>query len=199
MKSKALEPWSPGLRIDWFPEGEPIKDLQPGCLILVDHGTDVDKIIGFGEWLRFKLWDRWKHPDWRAYTWCRHNAVGVRQGRRVVIGEMGGRGFELADPAKYDAQLVAVVHFVRESTLDLNAERMALSFAGVKYGWISILFVAISILSDVTISVNLGRRIICSTHASMAQIAGGLRPPKLPGAMLPCDVARLVGAARMLG
>lgn len=195
--SKKLAAWSPGLRIDWFPAGVPITGLTPGCLVLVDHGNDVDKIIGFGQWLRHKLWER-KKPDWGTYTWCRHTAVGVRQGKRVVIAEMGGRGWQLADPDKYVAHLIAVVHFVREASFDVSAEQMALSFEGVKYGWVSIPFVAISILTDVVISVNLGRRIICSVHAGLSMIAGGLRLDRLPSAMLPCDVARMVGAARVV-
>lgn len=203
--SKQLAEWSPGLRIDWFPEGVPITGLTPGCTVLVDHGNDVDHVIGFGQWLRFKLWNRRKHPDWKSYTWCRHTAVGVRQGRRIVIAEMGGRGYELADPAKYVAHLVAVVHYVREASFDLAAESMALSFGpdsatgvkGVRYGWASIPFVAFSILTGVAISVNLGRRIICSVHAGMSMVAGGIRLDRLPTDMLPCDVARTVGAARV--
>ena len=183
----------PAFSIRWYASGEHCSDPSPGDWILVDHGTDVDRAVGIGEWLTAHLSDRALLP----FVWCRHAGLVYSTSDPItgpIVSEMGPGGHERRALRSYRARLYAVVHFEmadvqREAVLAVDD-----ACAGIGYGWLQYLPLTIDGLTGAAFSGSWGNTMICSTLVAFCSIAGGFVPDRAADRVIPAHLARYVDA-----
>ena len=182
---------APTPRIRWYPQGHTCTDPTPASILLVDHGTDTDKAIGFGERVTAL-----RHPELKPYAWCRHNGlVRLDEGAGPMVSEMGPRGRELHSLLTYDARLYAVVDFPSVTSAQIAAAlSVDESFASADYGWLAYSALAVDGFTGLSLGISIGRAVICSTHVSMCALALGLVPDRAPSCVTPMHNAWYLGA-----
>ena len=181
-------PVVPAHSVRWFAAGEHCDDASAGDLLLVDHGTIPDLLIGFGERVA-GLFDRTLKP----FAWCRHTAFVRPNG---VVSEMGFKGHELRFLDEYAARLYAVVHFDAATPEQILASLAADdSLHGTEYGWASYPPLVLDCLTGARFGAAWGSTMICSTHVTMVAMPLGLFPDRQPGGTMPVHVAHWLGAS----
>ena len=180
----------PAHSIRWYAAGVECADPAPGDLLLVDHGTSVDKAIGVGQWLTAHVSDRSLIPN----AWARHAALLRLEGAAPIVAEMGPRGHELHPLSKYTHRLYAVVHFDVDDNQRASVLANDDACSSIDYGWLQYVPLTIDGLTRAQLAGGWGGGMICSTHALMCLMGCGMFPDRNPAAVIPAHLARYVDA-----
>ena len=202
---KRLAPLVPRHSIRWYGPGENCADPAPGDMLLVDHGTFVDRSIGVGERILAIT-----EPDLKPYVWCRHAALAVekapttegvyldsRRGPRMtagIVSEMGPRGHEYRAIEDYEHRLYAVVHFEVDDQARAQVTANDAAMHDIEYGWLQYAAFTVDGFTASRLSLAYGSAMICSTEVTMALMGCGFFPDRPPALVIPAHLARYVDA-----
>ena len=184
----------PAHTVRYFGPGEHCSDPQLGAMFLVRSAGIPGKIIRFGQWLHIwvghLLFGQPYAPWWRV----NHAMTCVETGADPNVAEQVGRGGVISSLLTYKHLAYAVVEMVDPWVEDEeHAAAVGTYYAGIDYGWPSIVSDAIYILTGLPIFLTVGQSAVCSTAATEAQRCFGLIPPKPDLAMMPADDAQAFG------
>ena len=177
----------------WFEKGEHCDDPIAGDVILVDHGTSLAWAISSGQTLASHLW---RH-DLHGFTWLDHCAF-IRDdvASDFAVSEMGPRGHEIRSLRHYQDRLYCVAHF----DVDDSARKRVLAsdqkLWGIDYGFIQYAPLVVNGLTHSAIAASYGDSMICSTAVTWCAQNVYFTPDRQAAAMMPSDIAKLVGATR---
>jgi uncharacterized protein YycO len=137
---------SDGLEVE---EGAP----RPGDFILT-HGNEwTSKLIRFGQSLRY----RGPHAK---YTYWNHTALIVDTKGAIV--EALGTGVALRSIHDYEPTQYTVVRITASEEDRMQAATFARSCVGAEYGWVSIVSIAISLVTGGGFAFAIDGQLICS-------------------------------------
>src|SRR5579863_8602728 len=141
-----------------FGPGEEAKstELMPGDFILTHGKSFFSYLIRFGQKLRFWGKDR-------QYTWWNHAAIIVSADGSLI--EALGAGVECTNIVKYKATEYHLVSLT-SAMADEHDRQQAVKFAawtlGQRYGWVTIISIAIGLLFAGNFTFGFDGQFICS-------------------------------------
>jgi hypothetical protein len=150
--------------------------VKPGDILLVQSNGALPRLIRLGERLRRKgPWCQWSHI---AVIVSPEGDTIEAQARGVVRSQVSAHPVrQVADFGLTDAQRAAAVAFAE-------------SCVGVKYGYLTILSIALDIFTPHLPRFRAGRTLICSELGARALEHGGWICPLLDtGTVEPSDLA----------
>jgi hypothetical protein len=176
-----------GASVQRYGPGEEVLDPQPGDFILT-HGDDwTSKLIWFGQGLRFFGKDR-------KYAYWTHTAILVDE--RGGIIEAIGNGVKQDQISKYkDIEY----HLVRLGTTADGMDRHeAVNFArwslNEPYGWLTIVSIAIGLITGGRLTFGYEGQAICSGLVSRSLERTEAIFDRSPTDIMPADLAKYYGA-----
>lgn len=179
------QPFSPvmGASVQKYSPGEEVPNPQAGDFILT-HGSDwASKLIRFGQGLRF-------HGKDRKYTYWNHTAIIVDDHGTLI--EALGNGVCKTHISKYKP---VEYHLVRlGTTADATDRAEAVSFAewslGEPYGWLTIVSIAIGLLTGGKFTFGYEGQAICSGLVARAMERTKAIFNRNPEDIMPADLAK---------
>ena len=171
-----------GAVVERYGPEEEAHDLQAGDFILT-HGNDLyDKLIRFGQALRFVGGDR-------KYTYWNHAAIIVDEQGTLI--EALSNGVSKTNISKYKP---VEYHLVRLGTTADDFDRIeAVRFAqwslGEKYGWLTIMSIAIGLLTGGRFTFGYEGQVICSGLVARAMERTSAIFNRNAEDMMPADLA----------
>ncbi|WP_426564800.1 hypothetical protein ACPPVT_01515 [Angustibacter sp. McL0619] len=170
-----------------YAEGDRPQQWAPGDFLLTRGHGPVSRMIRFGERLRI-------HGDDRHYAWFNHAALVVSTDGDLV--EALGRGVVRSHADKYLAKDYVVVrthaaqHDVRQvlAFADWVVEQRA------KYGFLTLLSLAMTMLTGSKLTFFVDGRYICSGFVARAMERTGTLFDRDPVHITPADLAKCYGA-----
>ena len=180
----------PTCTVRYFPEGQHCHDALDGDLMLVDHGTFLDRTIEKAQ-EALELTE----PDLNGFTWCAHSAIvrGEIDGR-TAVSEMGPRGFERRALFDYVARFYAIVSFDVYQEQVNQAMTFDESCEGLYYGWLEYPALILDGLTGAKLSCAWGDALMCSTHCTYVLMGLGLFPDREACSVVPARLALWCGA-----
>jgi len=150
-----------------FPPGEQPATWQVGDVILTHNATSfISKLIRFGQRLRYR-------GDKSGYAWYNHVAVVVSPDGDLI--EALGRGIVKTHASRYDTEFYSYIDVgLNESdrtAVGQYAQRV--SDLNSRYGYVQIVAIAISLLTNSKLQFAVQGQNICSGFAAEALRAGG--------------------------
>ncbi len=176
-----------GASIQRFGSGQEIPDPQPGDFILTHSNVWTSRLIWFGQGLRF-------FGKNRKYAYWTHTAIFVDE--RGDIIEALGKGVCRGHISKYkDIEY----HVVRLGTTADGTDRQeAVTFAewslGEKYGCLTIVSIAIGLLTGGRLTFGYEGQVICSGLVARALERTEAIFDRSPTDIMPADLARYYNA-----
>lgn len=172
-----------GASVQSYSPGEEILDPQPGDFMLI-HGNDwTSKLIWFGQGLRF-------FGRNREYAYWTHAAIFVDE--RGGIIEALGTGVRRGHISKYKAMAYQVVRL--GTTADDTDRQEAVKFAewslGEKYGWLTIVSIAVGLLTGGRFTFGYEGQVICSGLVARALERTEAIFNRSPTDIMPADLAK---------
>ena len=171
--------------VTWFRPGEGAQpaDYDPGDFILTHGNAFFSKLIRFGQGLRFR------GPD-RKYTWWNHAAMIVSAQGDLI--EALGAGVRQTHIDMYKA---TEYHLVRIGPLATPHDRdQVVAFAdwsrGERYGWVTILSIAVSLLFGGRFNFGFDGQTICSGLVARALERTSAIFDRTPSHIMPADLAK---------
>jgi hypothetical protein len=177
-------PWSPlhAGSVRSFPPGEQVIDPCRGDFILT-HGTSwTSRLIRFGQKLRYR------GPD-KIFTHWNHAAIFINE--RGDIIEALGAGVQQRNIAVYRDTEYHTIHL--ENVIDANRiHEVEFAQACLKehYGWLTIVSIALSLLTASKFGFGLDGQEICSALVARCLERTGEIFPTDPWHMMPADLAK---------
>lgn len=154
--------------------------LEVGDIVLTHRKGFISGCIRFGQRLRFKGANRW-FAKWS------HAALVISPEGDIV--EALTRGITHSHLSKYDGVEYIVIH-TGTNPLD---QREILKFAGAElgaaYGWLTILCLALGLVTGTKFTFGYGRSQICSGFVACAMERAGEVFPRAPEDVMPADLA----------
>jgi uncharacterized protein YycO len=159
-------------------------EFLPGDFILT-HGKSVfSYLIRFGQGLRF--WGR----D-RQYTWWNHAAMIISGDGNLI--EALGAGVECTNIVKYRATEYHLVH-LSSAVANEHDRQQSVKFAewtlGQRYGWATIVSIAISLLFGGKFTFGFDGQFICSGLVARALERTNAIFDRSPSHIMPADLAK---------
>jgi hypothetical protein len=165
--------------------GERMADPEPGDFILT-HGAELfSQLIRFGQQLRFRGAD---HP----FTYWNHAALVVTSGGAIV--EALGSGVERRSISDYDPTQYTVVRITASAEDRVEAAVFAERCVGQRYGWTTIVSIALSLLTGAKFSFGFNGQLICSGLVARALERTTAIFEDEPSHIMPAELAKLYGA-----
>jgi hypothetical protein len=179
------QPFAPvaGTSVERYGPGEEALSLAPGDFILT-HGSDwASNLIRFGQGLRFLGKDR-------KYTYWNHAAIIVDEHGGLI--EALGNGVCKTNISKYKP---VEYHLVRlGTTADATDREEAIKFAewslGEPYGWLTIVSIAIGLLTGGKFTFGYEGQAICSGLVARAMERTKAIFNRNPEDIMPADLAK---------
>jgi uncharacterized protein YycO len=165
-----------------FGPGDEVANPLPGDFILTHGKSWTSRMIRVGEKLRY--WGR----D-RIYTRWNHAAIFVDTNGDIV--EALGGGVQRRNISVYKNTEYHVVHL--ENVVDVDREHetgFALACLGDKYGWLTILSIALSLLFASKLGFGVDGQEICSALVARCLERTGEIFPEDPWRIMPADLAK---------
>jgi uncharacterized protein YycO len=158
---------------------EPVK-FNPGDFILVSTTGILAKFIRFGQFFRY-------HGKMKPYSFWNHAAMIVDEKGTII--EAAGRGVRYSSIEEYkDVEYYLVNTKLNKQSRD-QAVAACKSFVKDKYGWFTILSIALQLLTGIEFQFSFGSSIICSALVAQSLWAGGYIFDQNPFQMMPADLA----------
>lgn len=159
--------------------------IRPGDLVLAHGRGPISAIIRFGQWLR---------PSWRPYRTWNHAAlvVAVVDGRTRCV--QMSRRCELVWLDEVSPGGRVEVRPCPEGVDRIRAVDWALQQTGIAYSWLTILSIALQLLTPKWLDVDFHesrRALICSALVARAWEHGAWNCPTDPFQITPAELARL--------
>lgn len=170
--------------VEVCPSGNTVEAVLPGDFFLVHGENFFSRLIQFGQALRF----RGKEKHFSYWTHC-----GVFTSLTGDIIEALGNGVIQNNISYYKDYKYIVVHI---SALPDDREEMiqfAKACLGDKYGWLTLLSIAISLLSGTKFSFNFDGQEICSGLVTRSLERTTFIPKRDASHMMPADLAQAFG------
>jgi hypothetical protein len=165
--------------------GERMVDPEPGDFILT-HGAELfSQLIQFGQQLRFRGADR-------PYTYWNHAALVVTSGGMIV--EALGDGVARRSLSDYDPTQYTVVRITASAEDRAEAAVFAERCVGARYGWATIVSIAVSLLTGAKFSFGFNGQLICSGLVARALERTTAIFEDEPSHIMPAQLAKLYGA-----
>jgi hypothetical protein len=165
--------------------GERMADPEPGDFILTHGGELFSQLIRFGQQLRFRGADR-------PYTYWNHAALVVTSGGAIV--EALGTGVQRRSIADYDPTQYTVVRISASAEDRAEAAVFAERCVGHRYGWATIVSIALSLLTGAKFSFGFNGQLICSGLVARALERTTAIFEDEPSHIMPAQLAKLYGA-----
>jgi uncharacterized protein YycO len=152
----------------------------PGDFLLVSTTGILAKFIRFGQFLRY-------HGKMKPFAHWNHAAMVIDEDGSIV--EAVGRGVVISNISEYkDVEYYYVsTHLNKQSREQVVAASK--NFVKDKYGFVTIISIAMELLTGIKIQFNASNSIICSAVVSQSLWAGGIIFDRNPYQMMPADLA----------
>ena len=191
MRAAAFAP-VPRLAAELVPAGQAAAVWQPGDFLLTHGDAFFSRLIRFGEALRIRGADR-------RFTWFNHAALVV--GEDGSLAEALGQGVVTSNAAKYQQKDYVIVR-----TGASEADRAeVLAFADwvvtnrASYGWLTILSIAVTVLTGSKLTFFVDGEFICSGFVARAMERTGAVFSRDPVHITPADLAKYYDATPPAG
>jgi len=168
---------------EWAPAGESARHWQAGDILLTHGDSFFARLIGFGQRLRI-------HGEDRRYAWFTHAALVVGPDGELV--EVMGTGMVRSSVRDYRPRDYAVVHTGTEPA-DV---KQVLEFADwvvaarPRYGWTTIVSIALTVLTGAKFSFFVSGEYICSGFVARSMERTGAIFSRDPVHITPADLAK---------
>lgn len=142
---------------------------RTGDIILTHtRSSFFGKLIRFGQRLRYRGEDK-------PFAWFNHAAVVIVGGNGVFLAEALADGIKLTDPDSYHKDWYAYVSLdlpedEREDVYDYAMRTVELN---TKYGWLQIIAIALSLITNGRLRFGVAGQNICSGFAAETLRAAG--------------------------
>jgi uncharacterized protein YycO len=168
------------VQVDHCPPGTQLKDPRPGEFILTHQRAWTSRCIQWGQRLRF-------HGRNRRYTYWNHAALIINAKGDLI--EALGSGVVLSNIAKYAPGEYHVVRVQATAADRAQAVAFAQSCLGQQYGRLTILSIALALLTGGRLSFGLDGQHICSGLVARALERIGEIFDRTPSHITPADLA----------
>lgn len=158
---------------------EPPK-FNPGDFILVSTTGILAKFIRFGQFIRY-------HGKMKPFSTWNHAAMIVDEEGTII--EAVGRGVRYAHIDEYKNVEYYLVNTKLNSQSRNQAVAACKSFIKDKYGWFTIVSIAIELITGIKLQFSLNNSMICSAVVGQSLWAGGVIFNRNPYQMMPADLA----------
>lgn len=161
-------------------------DTQPGDLVLAHSKGAFAILIRFGQWLR---------PSWRKYKKWNHAAIVVDVQNGIKCVQMGRRG-QLVPIADVSPGGYTEIRSMPAGVDRTKAINYAQSCVGVKYSVMTIISIALNLLTPKMIHIDFrrdGNALICSALVARCWEHGGWTCPTNPFDITPAELAKATG------
>ena len=163
-------------------EAAPAIAFQPGDFLLTQGHGITSRLIHFGQALRYWGADR-------KYAFWSHTALVVSSGGEIV--EALGSGVRRSNISKYSEKSRHVVHLSGVSDSDRSQiVRFAEHCLKQKYGYLTIVSIAFSLLTGAKLSFGIDGQEICSGLVARALERAGEIFSEEPWHMMPASLAK---------
>jgi len=163
-----------------YESGEAPVKYVPGDFILVSSKGILAKLIRFGQFIRY-------HGKMRPYSYWNHTAMIISESGEII--EAIGRGVVISKIEDYsDVEYYYVSTKLNKQSRE-QAVASANSFLKDKYSWMTIISIAIELLTGVKVQVTQSSTMICSSLVGQSLWAGGIIFDSNPYQMMPADLA----------
>jgi len=156
------------------------KKFNPGDFILVSTNGVLAKLIRFGQFIRY-------HGKMKPFSTWNHAAM-IIDGKGTII-EAVGRGVKYAHINEYKD----VEYYLVNTKLNDQSRTQSIaaceSFVKDKYGWFTIISIAIELITGIKLQFSLNNSMICSAVVGQSLWAGGVIFDRNPYQMMPADLA----------
>ncbi len=167
--------------IEFYPPQKTVSGPRPGDFVLTHNSGFTSQLIRLGQWL-------WMWGEARQYTRWNHVAIFVSAEGDIV--EALGSRVEKGHISKYaDAEY----HVVRIGAGDRDRDQagvFATAMIGHPYGWLTIISIAISILTGLNLNFGFDGQFICSGLVARALERTDAIFPREPSHIMPGELAK---------
>ena len=143
----------PPLSVRRYGPGEEVADPQPGDFILTHNATWSAKLVQFGQKLRYRGAES-KYARWN------HTALIVDNQGSII--EALGRGISQSHISDYKPTEYYVVHIDATEADRQEAVAFARACLNQRYGWLTLVSIALSLLTGTKLSFGFDGQQICS-------------------------------------
>ena len=163
-----------------YPSGEAPPKYVPGDFILVSTKGILAKLIRCGQFIRY-------HGKMRPFAHWNHTAMVISESGDII--EAVGRGVVISNINDYsDVEYYYVSTKLNKQSRD-QAIASANSFLKDKYSWMTIISIAIELLTGIRVQFTQSNTMICSSLVGQSLWAGGIIFDSNPYQMMPADLA----------
>jgi hypothetical protein len=161
-------------------------DFNPGDFILTHGNTKISKLIRLGQKIRFRGAEE-------KYSWWNHAALIVSEKGDLI--EALGAGVRETNISKYKP---TEYHLVQLGTIATGNDReevvkFAKSSVGLPYGRLTIISIALSLLTGCKLTFGFDEQSICSGLVARALERTSIIFSRTPSHILPADLAKYFG------
>jgi uncharacterized protein YycO len=179
------EPIKQRAGVERYGPGEQVENPEPGDFILTHGNAWTSRLIRFGQGLRFR-------GDDRKYTYWNHTAIFVDDQANIV--EALGAGVRPAVHISKYKQIEYWVVRLRALTEDRQqSAQFALRCVGQPYGFVTIVSIALSLLTGTKFSFGFAGQKICSGLVARALERTGVFFEPEPSHIMPAELAKMYG------
>jgi len=158
---------------------DPVKYV-PGDFLLVSTTGILAKFIRFGQFLRY-------HGKMKPFAHWNHAAMVIDEDGTIV--EAVGRGVVTSNISEYkNVEYYYVTTKLNKQSRDQTVAACK-SFVKDKYGFVTIISIALELLTGIKIQFNSSNSMICSAVVAQSLWAGGYIFDRNPYQMMPADLA----------
>lgn len=172
-----------GAFIECYGPGEEVSDPQPGDFILTHNDAWTGKLIRFGQGLRFRGKDR-------KYAYWNHTAIIIDKSGTLI--EALDKGVKQTHISKYKQGEYYLVRL--EATADPTDRVEVVKFAkwclGESYGWLTLLCIALGLLTGGKLTFGFDGQQICSGLVARAMERTKAIFNRNPENIMPADLAK---------
>jgi hypothetical protein len=165
-----------------FGPGEQVVNPCPGDFILTHGASWTSRMIRFGQTLRY--WG----PD-KIFTRWNHAAIFINEEGNII--EALGGGVQMRNISVYKHTEYHVVHL--ENVVDINRiheVEFAQACLNEDYGWLTIVSIALSLLTGSKLAFGVDGQQICSALVARCLERTGEIFPTDPWQIMPADLAK---------
>ena len=163
-----------------YEAGSEPQKFNPGDFILVSTTGILAKFIRFGQFIRY-------HGKMKLFSTWNHAAMIVDEEGTII--EAVGRGVRYAHIDEYKNVEYYLVNTKLNSQSRNQAVAACKSFIKDKYGWFTIVSIAIELITGIKLQFSLNNSMICSAVVGQSLWAGGVIFNRNPYQMMPADLA----------
>lgn len=160
--------------------GQDPSKYVPGDFVLVSTNGILAKLIRFGQFIRY-------HGKMKPYSHWNHAAMVIDEDGTIV--EAVGRGVIYSNISEYkNVEYYYVTTKLNKQSRDQSVAACK-SFIKDKYGFLTILSIALELVTGIKIQFTNGNTMICSAVVAQSLWAGGVVFDRNPYQMMPADLA----------